>query len=852
MIGALATFRSHNAQGFGLLLATVLLMQTAVFTEHATAQIAPPANRQFIYAHGLFRRGEVKLSVEAFARFVQDYPDDDRIPDARYFLALLARLDGDLRLAANHLSMVRGDTMVVPEHLVNLVRGKVATELARHKEALGHLNKIDLPKLKATTRAEVWLARAACHQGLKNHEAVLDSLIRASEIESPHRARAFLYRAGLEEQLGRRDNAIKSLENCLELDDMKVTAEAAGQLGELHYKQRQFKQAIERYEQVLRDFPNSPGAPRVVVATMWAQLKGRQYDALLKTHQRYNRTLATDEATEALYLAGSAHMEKRQCADATAIFQVILTQQRGWKLEDRVLYKTAVCQFHQHAYKRMGETIDRLRRTHRESNYVQDGDMLLAKAQAQQGHVNEAAASFTAIIEAGDRHRKYAEALRQRGWLYEKHKQFDAAIGDYNRYLGEGHAPSRAIVHDTVMRLIDLYARTDRHEKCLTTTRRLLDTNATGNGTLLEPKVEQEALYRWALAARKLRQHEQVHEALSTLMQRHPLNPFRNDALFFDGLALISLGKHPAGVAVLQQALKSEDMETAKRIDALRLSAVHFRDTNREDDAVEMLLEVDEHSKEKGLLPDERLWLGKQLYTAGRYKPAIGFLESLNDKALPLPAEMRAEAIMYAARSHRALRQYEPAVSAYKSVIALGVNGLDLEAWQEQADTLFEAEQYDDALHEYLGLIGVSQTRVASRAYFQAARTYRALAVESARLEDKAAVVQANTDTREMLLRTIILYSDKRLSPLPQQAHISLAEIERILDQSERSLKAYKDLAAKFPDGAYAVFARAMVTRASGDGEQARALLLSLDREKLDDYLLPRVEGALGPVGKEP
>ena len=168
----------------------------------ATAQTSHVAHEQFKWGHELLRRGDRHLAAQAFENFLVRFPEDDKFPDALYFRSFIAHLDGDHTLAAFYLSRV-ADTMIVPDHLVDLLRGKIATDLGHHAEAIQHMEKIDLQKLSDKIQAEIWLTRAACHQRLQKLLPALDSLKHASLIKSLLQARALRYLAGLQEQLGR-------------------------------------------------------------------------------------------------------------------------------------------------------------------------------------------------------------------------------------------------------------------------------------------------------------------------------------------------------------------------------------------------------------------------------------------------------------------------------------------------------------------------------------------------------------------------------------------------------------------------------------------------------------------------
>ena len=335
------------------------------------------------------------------------------------------------------------------------------------------------------------------------------------------------------------------------------------------------------------------------------------------------------------------------------------------------------------------------------------------------------------------------------------------------------------------------------------------------------------------------------------LLTAHALSAWRPQALYYDAMVLMSLDRKDEAVVRFGAALACEQLELPQRINALRLSALHLRSRRQDDSASQMLLLIDELSDRRGLQAEERLWLGRYLEAEGRYDFALQLLAPLTGRDPAIVGSLREEAVLITARCCRGRDDPESALAAYEQVIAMA-GPLDLVASEERADTLREMGRYDAALQEYEGLLNRPETGVAARATFHSAVAHRALAGQRRRESDLPGAKRSVDRARRLLLRLIILYAKPQLSPLPELAHIELAEIEAELGDESATQRRFVELAEKFPDGPFAAYARAMLARHQGEPGPAAAQLRQLDIGALDARLAGRVRAQLAELGVEP
>ncbi|MAE64819.1 MAG: hypothetical protein CMJ18_11175 [Phycisphaeraceae bacterium] len=806
------------------------------------------AHNQFTFAYRLMQTDREE-AAKAFDHFLSHFPEDEKASDALYYRALIAWLAKDHHSARWFLSRI-GTTVLVPDADVNLLRGQVLSAASKYQAAIDCLAKIDTNRLEEpNVRANVWLTRAYCYQRIEKRAAAAAALRGAAAIEGDLQSRALLDLAALSEQMGDLDEAIAALERAVALKKADVTPEAAYLAGELLSKQGKYDRAIEHYRTVIRHFAGSPRFAVSVVGMMWAQLLSGRNDEVLATFEKHGKSLPKNRRVTVWDLAATARQNKGDHQVAVALLDAILNDVRGAKIEDKVLYKLARSQYEMGRHEQMSRTIDRLRTVHAESPYQRHADLLQASSAVRQERFGQAEARLTAIIDDGRAHPHYAEALLQRGWLREHQRQAEAAASDYQRVLGEDLVARPEQKCDVALRLVNLYAQAGRHRKAVEQAVWLMKLES--KTFKLDPLVEQEALYGLATALVRLKQFERAHEHLDRLLEEHPLSKYRTQAAYYDGLVLMSLDRHDDAIERFQTALRSDQLELPKRINALRLSSLHLRKLGKDEDAAKGLLHIDELSEGKGLQPLERLWLGRHLQEVGRHKTSITLLGPLVGRNPHVSGDVREEALFITARNRRALGEREEAAAAYTQVIAMA-GPFDLLAWQEKADTLMELERFDEAIEEYAGLITRPETAVAARALFYCGLTHRAMAGKRARDNDPKGAAAANEEARSLLLRMTILYASAQLSPLPELAFIERAEIEADLGRNDQSRISYQELGEKFPGTVFASYARAMIDLGDGHTRSARSLLRQLRAEKLDRRLEERVSRCLEDLAERP
>lgn len=807
-----------------------------------------PAYQQFLFAYKLLQAQDDRLAGEAFDEYLGRFPRHPMRGDALYYRALIARRAGNSADAARLLDGVL-QPKLVPAHAVALLRGQVFNELDRHADALAVLETLDTARLDPTSRASALLLLGQAYSGTGNTPAAIDAMDKAAAVDSPLRARALINKARLQAQSGLDAEAVATLDAALQgKAGTAEQAEAARLAGDLSYKADRFERAAEYYRRVLTAGQTTPHFGPAAVGLLWSQLASRQPRAVVDAFTQYAEALSPEDRLTAGYLAGSAFQELGDHARAVDLLQVVKASPSA--VQDKAIFKLAVSQFELGRYADMSATVDLLIRQFPQSSAVPDALFLLAAADARQGDVNRGAARLSQIIDRGQSHPYYLQALLQRARLYEQNKVLKPAVEDYIRYLREspytkvGVAPDgRDIVDaspeqaDAFVRLLDLGYRVGMFQFVEGVAQHWL------TYTRMNPLTEQEALYRRALALIRLEKFDEALAILDALERKHPQNLYRAEMRYQRGLIRMSSGEADEAITDLQAAAGDERVSAPLRANALRLIAIRHREAGRVEQADSAIAELEKQVGREALMPVEQLWMARRRLEQGRADEAIAYARRVEDNASTAPEE-RAEALYVAARAYTLRGEHREAAQMFERVVALG-RGYELQARLGVAQSLAAQGRPEEALLEYEGLINAEASRIAADALWGAAQARNALALAATRQNNADEATRHREEARKLLKRLTLLYSFPELDPLPQRGYLELADTALALKDQADALQAWSDLQQKYPDTPWAEFARAMTLATTNKKGDAVYLLKRLRDAKMHPSLSERVAAGL-------
>lgn len=854
----ISTSRHHTHAGpkrpkgaqLRIVLLTLLLSLTLAFSAASPALAQTEAShQQFLFAYKLLQRGDDALAAEEFDTYLGDFPAASKRGDAMYYRALLHRRTGENELAALLLEQVP-EPELVPDYAVHLLRGQVLSDLQRYEEALAVLERIDVDALQPAVAGSVRYLRGLAYRGAGNLDAAAESFAATAELDTSMRARALLDLARVRGVQDRRDEAVATLERALEVADGAEAAEAARLAGDFSYENEQYGQALRFYNRVLNNHQSSPHFTPAVVGALWSHFSADRYRAVLQTFEQHGDALSGQDRLQAQYLAGAAHQELGEHGPVAALLEEAVRGPEA-PLHERVLYRLAVSQFELGQFDAMRRSVETLAQRFPQSDRRVEAAYMLAAAEAERGDLRQGATRLSELIEQGEDHPYYRPALLRRARLYENHEEFAAAARDYGRFVT---AARRADDHsDTVrqaaLRQINLLYRLGDHEQTRTAAEALL---AQGE---FDPATEQEALYHQALAALRLGQRDDALAVFTQLDQRHDVHPYRAESLYYRGLLHTSLGQSDQGAALLERAAGQENLQTSRRVNALRLLAIHQRRTDEPAAVIRQTLDrLASLAGHANLNVSERLWLGRDAVEQGgenNAERAIAYLEPVTDPDSDTDPRQRTEALFLLGRAHRVRGDLDAAMAAFERVTAMG-QGYGMRAQLELARTRHEAGDLEAAIAAYAAPANSDSDQLIAEARFGLGRAHRELAEQAQRQGQTETAQRRRQDANSHFKFIALIYTDPSFTPLPQLAFIELAELalERdVVNEAQEELETLIDAFAVEgeTDGPYVVFARAMLAETRQRYGEAQALFERLrdQSEELDPRLQRRVRAGL-------
>lgn len=797
----------------------VILLAVVISPATAFAQ-SDAEHQQFLFAYKLLQRGETAEAEAEFDEYLGKFPKGEKVGDAQYYRALLFRKAGKNEKAAALLKSAAEPT-IVPAYAVRLLHGQVLSDQGKYKEALGPLEQIKTDKLDDKVAVSALYLKGLAYRGADNLEAAATALADAAQLDTSMKARALLDLAKVRAMMKDNVKAIAALERCLKIEDSTITPEAARFAGDLSYNAGDYAKAISYYNTVAARYQSSPHFAPAVVGLLWAQFADKQYDALRKTFDNSIDALPVSDRLPAYYLVGSAHHEQGQHAKAAELFAQVSGGTGSLPIQEKVLYKLALSQFELKRYDAMQDTIFALKKRFPETKLAVDVAFLQATADAKAGQVQQGAARLTQFIERGKSSPYYQQALLRRAHLFETNGEIEPAAKDYQAYLKSVDKPTSTSLQ-AGFRLMELLGALAKHQDVIDLATSFLEIS---DATLRTPAVEQEALYRLAVAQRFSGNLDKALAMHSRLTREHPINPYRAESVLEQGLIRMTQGDSDRGVPLLLDAVEREGLTKSSKISALRIVAQHDADNDKIARSFDLRMKIQELGGDEVFSDDERLWLGETLINRRDPKAALMYLGAVKrDKA-------KERALLLTGKAQRLAGEYDDAAATLNEVRAISER-YGTEAWLELALTYRDMGKPDEAMAELTPLQNPDRGhRIASRALYEAGVIHQRQYLASKTTAPDKAAAHAKA-AREAFKKLWLLYPDREGEDQAKRAYLELAVLQAASGDPVAEVKTLEELATAHPESAYASYASAVLAIRSGQ------------RERADTYLRQTIEQA--------
>jgi tetratricopeptide (TPR) repeat protein len=801
----------------------ILLLWCVVLSPSAAVAQSDAEHQQFLFAYKLLQRGEVAEAASEFDEYLGKFPRGEKFGDAQYYRALLYRKAGQNERAAKLLADAKEPT-IVPAYALKLLHGQVLSDQGKFKEALGPLEQIDTDELDDKIAVSALYLKGLAYRGAENMEAAATALADAAQLDTPMKARALLDLAKVRALMKDNVKALAALERCLQIEDAKITPEAARFAGDLSYNAGEFGKAIGYYNTVASRYQSSTHFAPAVVGLLWAQFADERYDDLRKTFDNSIDALPVSDRLPAYYLAGSAYQEQENHAKAAELLAQVSGGSGSLPIQEKVLYKLALSQFELERYDAMSDTIGSLKRRFPETKLAVDVAFLQATADADAGQVLRGASRLTQFVDEGPSSPYYQQALLRRAHLYETNGQIEPAAKDYEAYL-RSVQQTDATSLQAGFRLMELLGALAEHDRVIALATSALELQDDG---LRTPEVEQEALYRLAVAQRFNGDLDKALATHSRLTREHPINPYRAESVLEQGLIRMTQGDTERGIPLLLDAVERENLNKASKISALRIVAQYKADSGAIGEAFDLRMKMQTLAGDEVFRDDERLWLGETLLNRRKPKEAMAYLAEVQSDAT------RERALLLTGRAQRMAGDYDAAIATLNEVRAISER-FGTEAWLQLALTYRDMGKPDEALAELIPLQNPDRGhRIASQALYEAGVLHQRLYAFTNQSTEPDKAASHLKSAREAFKKLWLLYPDREGEDVSKRAYLELALLEGLSGDAVREVKTLLELEKAYPESAYATFAKALLAIRADQPERA------------DRYLRQTVEQAKG------
>ncbi len=269
-------------------------------------------------------------------------------------------------------------------------------------------------------------------------------------------------------------DTFKTIKDQTENKTVKISA--LTQIGDAYQDINQFDKALEIYDQILRDYPDSPYTDYVQYRQGVALLKMEKNDqAILSFQSLVANFPKSTYLTDIKYYLAVAYFKKGDWAQAKDHVQEFLKLEKPSPefLAD-ANYILALCYFNLNQFDRAIAGFDSVMKNFPEQTaIIRSSEVSIAKCLYKRGDVAEALKRFKLIIEKYARLEPAQEAIVWLGDYYLENTQYDLAINYYQQYLNQ--FPSGEKKNIVYYELGQAYVMQQNYEKAVSAFKQIHD-----------------------------------------------------------------------------------------------------------------------------------------------------------------------------------------------------------------------------------------------------------------------------------------------------------------------------------------------------------------------------------------
>lgn len=339
-----------------LLPATILTLVVAV-----RAAVAGPGDDQYAVAAGHYSQSRWELAVEEFTTFLAGHPYHPRRVTARFYLAEALMQLGRFQAARDSFrDVLSQDSQSDYARRAAFRLGETSYFTGDLPQAIDQLRRFrqDHPGDELNAYAEPYLADALLRSGDAQAARQLfnESLEKYPQGPLQHDCRYGLAQAAL--ALGDRQHAARLYQQVAETSDHPLADDALFQWAASLYEAGEYTQAVEAFNRLSADFPDSPLRSQATMATGWACYQLKQYELAIKRFE--NLADHQDLAMQARLWSGLAQRALQRWPSAAETLRAATELNPRHELTPMLLYYAGDALLRDGQPRRSGELFDRV------------------------------------------------------------------------------------------------------------------------------------------------------------------------------------------------------------------------------------------------------------------------------------------------------------------------------------------------------------------------------------------------------------------------------------------------------------------------------------------------------------
>jgi len=763
--------------------ATVLLFGMAAGAE-------PAGQAQFDFANGLFQRGFYKEAAAEYRSYLEKYPEGEQAASALYRLgeAAYAAHDYEAALKAFDQLLAKKPAGAVLER-ATLSRAEVLYFLKKPADAALALEPLTGEANGKETRARALYYLGKVNAESNNSEAAakhFKTLIEALP-ESPFVPYARYQLALVYLAQGNYEEAGTTLAAVAQSDaDKALRAEARFRSAEAFDQIGWYDAAVQAYDQLKTDFPDSEYAERAQYGSIWALYHAGKFAEAAAAAEKFLEAKPDSNQTPGMkYLLGNCLQQQKRYDEAMAVYRRITKDHAKSEFAARAHYKIAWCLNLAGKLEEAKEEISAFLQSP-DAGMVGDAAFLLGTIMVSLGDYENAYEEFRLVSEkyadsefGAEALYKGAECLAHLGRTDEAAKVFEEFATKY---------PSHELTEQAILRAGDAEFFSSAFENAVAKYKKILEGSPT-------PSVEQDTLYRLAITYHNMKDYESSAKTFQALLKKFPDSSRVPEAHIRIGDHYVRDVKDPVKAIESYNAALKAGAQGATAGRAVKGIALARYETKDFDAACEMFLKLMNEYPSVLLSEDTYAWVGQRLYDQKKWEQAGQAFEALLEAR---PDYLNPERVRFKiAECSEAAGKPEEAVKLYKAVIETAPRSSTAVEAKYRIATLLEAQKkHDDSFKLFEEVANTNTGVTSTKARFHLGELYEAKGdFESA---------------ARSYMYVVIVFLNEDLAP---EALLRAARCFDKAGSAEQARKTYDELIGSYPDSEQAKKAREAVAQ---------------------------------------